>query len=186
MIYFTSDLHFGHAKEFLWRPRGFNSIEEHDEAIISNWNSVIEPQDTVYILGDLTLDKEYARGVEKINFLNGNKIIVRGNHDTEVRLEWYKDMVFDLKDVQNSIYFAPSRKFRFYLSHYPVLLDNDQNPSKRWCLCGHSHTKNKWMHEQFNCYHVELDAHDNYPVSLDEVMSDIYKMNEGRNNNGKV
>ena len=37
-IWFTSDLHFCHDKEFLYKPRGFNSIEEHDTAIIQNWN----------------------------------------------------------------------------------------------------------------------------------------------------
>lgn len=36
MIYLTSDLHFGHNKEFLYKPRGFNSIEAHDEQIIKN------------------------------------------------------------------------------------------------------------------------------------------------------
>ena len=41
-IWFTSDPHFGHQKEFLWGPRGFNSSLEHDEAIIQNWNSVVD------------------------------------------------------------------------------------------------------------------------------------------------
>lgn len=35
-IWFTSDLHFGHNKSFLYEPRGFNSIEEHDATIIKN------------------------------------------------------------------------------------------------------------------------------------------------------
>ena len=41
-IWFTSDTHFGHIKDFLWSPRGFYSIQEHDEAIIHNWNEVIK------------------------------------------------------------------------------------------------------------------------------------------------
>ena len=30
MYYFTSDLHIGHDKEFIWGSRGFSSLEEHD------------------------------------------------------------------------------------------------------------------------------------------------------------
>ena len=36
MIYFTSDLHFGDDKGFIYKPRGFNSIEDHDNTIIEN------------------------------------------------------------------------------------------------------------------------------------------------------
>ena len=44
-IWFTSDMHFGHQKSFLWEPRGFNSSEEHDKQIIKNWNSVVGNDD---------------------------------------------------------------------------------------------------------------------------------------------
>ena len=40
-IYITSDLHFGHQQSFLYEPRGFNSIEEHDKVIIENIYSFI-------------------------------------------------------------------------------------------------------------------------------------------------
>lgn len=39
--YFTSDTHFGHNKEFVFKERGFNSVEEMNAAIIKNWNSVV-------------------------------------------------------------------------------------------------------------------------------------------------
>ena len=42
MDYFTSDLHIGHDKDFIWKARGFNSIEEHDTQILKNWNSIIK------------------------------------------------------------------------------------------------------------------------------------------------
>ena len=59
-IWFTSDIHFGHQKEFLWGPRGFESSLEHDEAIIRNWNSVVDYDDDIYVLGDLMLgDNDY-------------------------------------------------------------------------------------------------------------------------------
>ena len=73
-IFVTSDTHFGHDRKFLYSPRGFKSIQEHDEAIIQNWNSVVEPDDTVYHLGDVMLgDNEH--GMECLKRLNGNIII---------------------------------------------------------------------------------------------------------------
>ena len=52
MIYLSSDFHFGHQKSFIYEPRGFSSIEEHDKKIIENWNSIVNPEDEVYCLGD--------------------------------------------------------------------------------------------------------------------------------------
>lgn len=47
MIFVTSDLHIGHNKEFLYKPRGFSSIEEHDKALIENWNNLIKDYPTI-------------------------------------------------------------------------------------------------------------------------------------------
>ena len=30
-IFVTSDLHFGHDREFIWKARGFNSVQEMNE-----------------------------------------------------------------------------------------------------------------------------------------------------------
>lgn len=53
MIYFTSDLHLGHANVIRHCNRPFSSAEELDEVLIQNWNSRVTNNDTVYILGDL-------------------------------------------------------------------------------------------------------------------------------------
>lgn len=55
MIYLSSDTHFGHVKDFLWRPRGFSSVEEMNEGIIERWNLIVEPDDDVYLLGDVIM-----------------------------------------------------------------------------------------------------------------------------------
>ena len=55
MIFLTSDCHFGHKNIIKYEPdsRGqFDSIEEMNETIIQNWNSVVNNEDTVYVLGD--------------------------------------------------------------------------------------------------------------------------------------
>ena len=55
MIYLSSDPHFGHAKDFLWRPRGFSSVEEMNEGIIERWNLIVEPDDDAVSYTHLTL-----------------------------------------------------------------------------------------------------------------------------------
>lgn len=88
-IWFTSDTHFGHQKDFLFGPRGFASSEEHDVAIIKNWNSIISPDDEVYHLGDVMLgDNEH--GIKCLEQLNGRIHILIGNHDTDTRIQLYK------------------------------------------------------------------------------------------------
>ena len=54
-IWFTSDTHFGHNKEFLYGPRGFTIPIEMGEAIVDNWNEIVKPEDIVYHLGDFAM-----------------------------------------------------------------------------------------------------------------------------------
>ena len=67
-IWCSSDLHFGHDRQFMYGPRGFSSIEEHDATIIENWNKIVKPNDTVYLLGDLMLN-DNENGIKKLNQL---------------------------------------------------------------------------------------------------------------------
>ena len=52
MIWLCSDWHFCHDRGFVYEPRGFNSIEEMNETIVNKHNSIVLPEDDVYILGD--------------------------------------------------------------------------------------------------------------------------------------
>ena len=87
----TSDTHFGHDREFLYKPRGCQGIAEHDEKIIKNWNSIIQKEDIVYLLGDVILnDNDY--GMKCLSQLNGNIKIIRGNHDSPKRIALYETL----------------------------------------------------------------------------------------------
>ena len=55
-IFLTSDTHFGHDRDFIYEPRGFLSVKESDEEIIRRWNSIVRPDDIVYLLGDVMLN----------------------------------------------------------------------------------------------------------------------------------
>ena len=76
MIYFTSDLHLGHNKPFMYEPRGFKSIQEHDKAIIDNINSIVTNEDDLYILGDIIMGDQ-DRGIELLKSINGKKTIIK-------------------------------------------------------------------------------------------------------------
>lgn len=75
-IFVISDLHFGHKNMAV--KRGFETVEEHDEHIIAKWNSVVNKKDTVWILGDITMEKANFGILDR---LQGIKNVILGNHD---------------------------------------------------------------------------------------------------------
>ena len=174
-IFVTSDLHFGHDKDFLWKPRGFSSIQEHDNEVIRRWNSIVTPEDSAYVLGDIVM-KDIDHGIGCLRRLNGTIYIVLGNHDSTAKIQKYEllENVF----ILSYAYVLRYRKYIFYLSHYPTITSNydiDKPLKARVInLCGHSHTNNPWQDfDKGIIYHVELDAHNCYPVLLDDVIEEI-------------
>lgn len=45
MIYYTADLHLGHANIMKLSGRPFESVEEMNEALVNNWNAVVSKND---------------------------------------------------------------------------------------------------------------------------------------------
>jgi len=82
-VFMCADTHFGHKKilEFEAKARPFATIEEHDEHLISNWNSVVTKRDIVKHLGDVIFSgsESFKRIIGR---LNGVKELIAGNHDT--------------------------------------------------------------------------------------------------------
>lgn len=174
-IFLTSDLHFGHDREFLWGPRGFRSIEEHDEAIIANWNNVVDSDDDVYILGDLMLgDNEH--GCQCVERLNGRLHLVRGNHDSDMRWDCVYPTIRNIYEFCGCAYLIHYKKYHFYLSHFPTLTGNLEKESLRQCtlnLFGHTHQKDNFFQDLPYMYHVGLDSHHNTPVLLDDIIEEM-------------
>ena len=186
MVYFTSDLHFCHDREFIYGPRGFKSVHEMNEAIVSNWNKLITWEDEVYVLGDIMLN-DIDQGIKLWNQLAGKKHIILGNHDVGNR----PDLYTKCHDTTVEGYAMPIRidHRNFYLSHYPSITDHyHEGESFRNCvinLCGHSHTKDRFADiDKGLIYHVELDAHDIRPVSLDQIIEDLKKRLGVRHDSG--
>jgi calcineurin-like phosphoesterase family protein len=174
-IFITSDLHFNHNREFVYKPRGFNSVEEMNEAIVERWNAVVGPDDEVYVLGDLTLG-DATIGVEYIRRLNGALHIVLGNHDTDNRVKMY----YSLPNVVEVALAAKLnyKKYHFFMTHYPCLTGNLEKESLKQCtlnLYGHTHQKTNFYMDMPYMYHVGVDSHDCTPVLLDDI---IVEMND--------
>lgn len=175
MIWLTSDLHFSHQRDFLYEPRGFESVQEMNKAIVENWNKVVQPNDDVYVLGDLMLN-DNDEGTCLVKQLKGNIHIILGNHDTDSRIELYKTF-WNVKSIEYATRLEYNG-YHFFLSHYPTLCSNHDSdkPLKRRCisLCGHTHTPDCWADWDTGLiYHCELDAHHNTPVALDTIINDI-------------
>lgn len=79
-VFATSDIHFGHVRNLDYSGRPFGSIEAHDETMIENWNAVVTPEDTVFVVGDYALG-DRTRGLGYLTRLNGHKHLIEGNHD---------------------------------------------------------------------------------------------------------
>ncbi len=110
-VYFISDLHLAHKKILLFSSpwRDGSTVDEHDEWIIKQWNSVVKKRDVVYLLGDVAFSKD---GLAKCERLNGVKKLILGNHD-HFRVAEYEAVGFK---VLGGIV----RYKNFWLSHAPV------------------------------------------------------------------
>lgn len=176
MEWFSADLHFCHDKEFIYRTRGFSSIEEHDKALIERWNSVVAEDDDIYLLGDLALG-DIDVGIEKLAQLNGNlHTIIIGNHDTDYKLSLYIEELNPIYVVHSDVFM--SGKWRFLLSHYPTITANpDGKGIKKHLinLSGHTHSKDKFYNYNPFIYNVSVDAHNVFPVSVETIKEDIRK-----------
>ncbi|CEP45846.1 metallophosphoesterase [Paraclostridium sordellii] len=106
-LYAIGDLHFSTAVNKPMNIFGDN-WENHEKKIIDSWNSKINKNDTVLIVGDtswgINMD-EATFDLDIIHNLPGKKIYVKGNHDywwtTVAKLnKLYEDMSF----LQNNFY----------------------------------------------------------------------------------
>lgn len=167
-IWFTSDLHLGHDRDFVWGARGFDTLEEMEQAIVERFNSKVQPEDDVYLLGDSMLG-DLEHGFELLKLLNGKKHFIIGNHDTKNRIAKYEEL------TEFPILYADVIKYKkktFYLSHYPTEVSNGDE-FQTVNLYGHTHQTHNFYNDKFYMYHVGMDSHDCYPIHIDDVIESI-------------
>jgi len=113
-VFLVSDTHFGHAgvcrflREDGTKLRPWDNPEDMDEFMVEAWNQRVRPNDKVYHLGDVVINK---RALKTLGRLNGDKVLIRGNHDI-------------FRDTDYREYFRELRAYHVMngciLSHVPV------------------------------------------------------------------
>jgi len=176
-IFFTSDLHFYHNRDFVWAARGFSSVDEMNEILVENYNKIVKSSDICYILGDCYLNCTDEQGIEMLERLNGNKQLIIGNHDTDKKLD-----AMEQAGVFQSVRFAAGLKLSkhkyAYMSHFPTMTGNGKD-AHIISLYGHTHQKlPKMENSSIVGYNVGVDAWNNRPVAIEEIKELLRHENE--------
>jgi calcineurin-like phosphoesterase family protein len=84
-VFLVSDTHFGHAgvcrftrDDGVTKLRPWTDPDEMDEEMVKRWNETVKPSDKVYHLGDVVINR---KALSIMHRLNGDKVLIRGNHD---------------------------------------------------------------------------------------------------------
>lgn len=178
--FFTLDTHFYHSNIIRFCNRPFANVEQMNEAMIRNWNSVVGQDDVVFHLGDFCLGGS-AEWTKILDRLNGHIHLVLGNHDLKNFRQGYTER-FETVSMQRYIEIG---KQRILLNHNPFLCYGGAYRDV-WQLFGHVHTSPHntgldapRLHMLFpRQYDVGVDNNDFTPVSFERVKAIIKKQVE--------
>ena len=117
--FLVSDTHFGHLgvckfmrSDGVTKLRPWDTVEEMDDEMVRRWNETVRPTDKVYHLGDVVINR---RALPTLARLNGDKVLIRGNHDI-------------FRDTEYREHFRELRAYHvlngMILSHIPVHPDS--------------------------------------------------------------
>lgn len=138
-IFFTSDLHFGHENVIRFDNRPFDTVEEMDEEMIKRWNAKVGKGDIVYVLGDFIWKAATNEAVSIIRRLNGQIILIKGNHDRFLHNSAAKKALAGIKDYDDiCVTLEDGTTRRCILSHYFIPFYNGHR-YQAIHLHGHSH-----------------------------------------------
>jgi len=171
--YITSDLHFGHNNIMKFCPvtraRFRNDVDYMNEAMIKEWNDIVQPDDLIYILGDVAFSSS-QKATDIMRRLNGTKILVEGNHDRKV-----------LTDKQFYNCFAEVHKYldiqyngtKCVMFHYPIS-EWDQMHRGSVHFYGHLHGNESGL-EKYRCKDMGMDATGMIVMLIDDAIREAMK-----------
>lgn len=178
MVFFTSDLHLGHANVIKLCARPFSDVEEMDAVLIENWNRKVKKNDTVYILGDVVWDKRMVS--HYMEMLRGKKILITGNHDTtwsrrEECIKYF-DTVTPYLEINLNCH-------PITMCHYPMVEWKSSREQLRrklgFHIHGHIHNRiadeYRMLFLSFNALNAGVDVNGFAPVTFDELMENNLK-----------
>jgi len=150
-VFLVSDTHFGHAgvcrflrNDGVTKLRPWDDPEEMDEFMIKAWNERVRPNDKVYHLGDVVINR---RALKTLARLNGDKVLIRGNHDI-------------FRDTEYREYFRELRAYHvmngMILSHIPIHSDSLGRFGTN--IHGHLHANRVMYQDPFEGFASRLDT----------------------------
>ena len=162
----TSDLHLGHSNILKYNPatRQYTDVAHMNSELLRVWNETVQPNDTVYILGDVAFMKPND-AANLIQQLNGNKILIKGNHDGRIVSD--KNCRQCFAEI-HSYYEVTVLGTKVCMFHYPIAEWNQCHRGSVQ-LHGHLHGKPSGL-EQYRVRDVGVDATGNIVSDLEEIV----------------
>lgn len=164
----TSDLHFGHKNIMKFCPqtraRFRDDLAYMNNAMVEEWNARVEPGDLVYILGDVAFMSGSDAG-RIMNRLNGDKILVEGNHDRKTLMdETFRGAFKEIHKYLDITYDG----HKCVMFHYPIH-EWDQMHRGALHFHGHLHGGTTGM-EKYRCMDVGMDSTGEIVISMDRAV----------------
>lgn len=181
--FFTGDLHFGHKNVLTFDNRPFTTVDEMDAELIRRWNNKVGKGDLVYVLGDLIWKSRNNDAPALIKSLNGQIILIKGNHDRFLHNSKAKAALAGIKDYDDiCVTLEDGTQRRVIISHYfiPMYIGHRYNAIH---LHAHSHFSDEADFEidfaehlnRMGCkneiYNVGCMYWNYEPVTLDEIIA---------------
>lgn len=161
-----------------------DKVKEMNDTIMLRWNSTVGKDDLVFILGDIALNYNSIEDVnELIKGLNGDKILILGNHDKSLM----QNRQFDRSLFKEIVDYKFVRLYGKFITmcHYPMS-SFDMQGHNGMLLYGHLHST-PLKYPILHSYNVGLDVNNYKPINIKEfieqdnlILEDEYRHNEPR------
>lgn len=172
-LFFTSDNHFYHENIIKYCHRPFNDVEDQNNTLINNWNSVVPKDGVVFVLGDFIHSGNIELVKKILNRLNGTIHLILGNHcyqsrfDREVLMNMFGGRVYDVVTLITS---EESRNI--FMSHYPHMYWQ----RGAYHIHGHVHSGPNTTSSELVPFHrlrydVGVDNNNYLPISYDQLIN---------------
>lgn len=158
--FLISDTHFNHNNILTFlnsdgsKLRPFNTIEEMNETLIKNWNSVVGVNDKVYHLGDVAFKNAHSL-TSIMPRLHGMKVLIKGNHDT-LKPSTYLEYFYDVR--------AYHVLDKIVLAHIPIHPDS----LSRWRGQVHGHVHSNTLPDK-RYFNASVENINYTPVAFEEI-----------------
>ncbi len=171
--YITSDTHWGHKNIMNFCPvsraRFRNDLDYMNEAMVKEWNDLIEPEDLVYILGDVAF-LPAPKATEYMRRLNSRKILVQGNHDRKLLQDPGFRGCFEEIHHYLDVNYNGTKCVMF---HYPIA-EWDQMHRGAVHFHGHLHGGVSGL-EKYRCRDMGMDATGVIAVLMEDAIRDAMR-----------